>query len=74
MNRYRLRLWIPPEQLQRYYSGAAQMVNARSLDGLRIQFPARVLRNFVTRDGISGLFELVCDDQHRFVDFLRLGD
>jgi hypothetical protein len=74
MNRYRLRLSISPAELQRYYSGEAQMVNARSITGLRIQFPARVLRAFVTRNGVFGLFELICDEDHRFVDFLRIGD
>lgn len=72
MHRYRLWLSIPPDELQRYYAGEAQRVNARSVTGLQIQFPARVLRSFVTPEGITGLFELTCDQDYRFVDLRRI--
>ena len=50
-----------------WYKGTARVVVARSVEGLTVQFPASVLQQFVTLDGIHGSFRLTYDDNHRFV-------
>ncbi|MFA5530377.1 MAG: DUF2835 family protein [Thiohalomonadaceae bacterium] len=71
MNEIRLRLHILPEQLLAWYRGDAAEVRAVAVDGRRVRFPARVLRPFVTREGIRGEFVLRYDAQSRFVDIRR---
>ncbi|MGD8430522.1 MAG: DUF2835 domain-containing protein [Ectothiorhodospiraceae bacterium] len=66
------RLSISADELRRYYGGAARDVLARTIDGRTVRFPARVLRPFVTRDGVSGVFRLRYDDQGRFLDIVRV--
>ncbi len=70
----RLRLDIPHRLFRHYYAGRVQAVQARSLDGLRVQFPAAALRPHLRHDGIHGLFELEFDTRHRFVALRRIGD
>lgn len=59
-------LVITPEEYQRMYAGIAKHVSARSVDGRRVQFPANILRPFVTRDGIRGRFVIRFSDDNRF--------
>jgi hypothetical protein len=59
-------LVIAPEEYQRLYAGTAQHVSARSIDGRRVQFPANILRPFVTREGIRGRFMIHFSDDNRF--------
>lgn len=73
MNAILLDLVITPEEFQRLYQGSADTVHARSLDGRRIQFPANILRPFVTHLGIRGRFQILFDEQHRFQGIQRLG-
>lgn len=53
-----LSLSLSHEELLRYYGGDAAVVAARSLDGRRVRFPARLLRPFVNYDGVHGLFRI----------------
>lgn len=61
-----VRLHILPEEFQRLYAGAAKEVSARSLDGLRVRFPANILRPYITHAGISGTFAIHFSDENRF--------
>lgn len=61
-----VQLNIPPEQFQRLYEGVAKTVNARSLDGRNVNFPANILRPFVTHSGIVGTFAIHFSDENRF--------
>ncbi|MES9870333.1 MAG: DUF2835 domain-containing protein [Sedimenticola sp.] len=70
--RIRFHLAIPADSYLRYYRGDAQVVSAVSEDGRRVEFPATALRQFVSRDGIYGYFELVIDRNNKLVELLRL--
>ncbi len=73
MPRLRLRLAISPRQYRHYYTGRVQAVQARSEEGLRVQFPAGALRPHLDHGGIHGLFELEFDARQRFVALRRIG-
>ncbi len=70
----RFALKIPGDVYLSYYQGAARTVVVNSFDGRRIQFPANVLQQFVTRDGIQGVFEMEFDKDNKFVNIRRVGD
>lgn len=46
----------------------------KSFDGRNIQFPAKVLQQFVTREGVNGTFEMEFDVNNKFVAIRRIGD
>ncbi len=61
-----VRLSISPERFQAYYQGVVEYVRATADDGRTVQFPARVLRPFLTYQGIQGTYEIVCDAKLKF--------
>lgn len=61
-----VQLNIPADEFQRLYEGTAKTVNARSLDGRTVKFPASILRPFVTYSGISGTFAIHFTEENRF--------
>ncbi|MDB6022895.1 MAG: hypothetical protein JWQ04_2752 [Pedosphaera sp.] len=65
MIRYEFHLRITAEQYLDYYRGTARHVIVRCTTGQNVQFPASLLQQFVTTDGIMGAFALTCDDQLR---------
>jgi hypothetical protein len=65
MRFYEFHLRITPEQYLDYYRGTARYVVARCTTGQNVQFPASLLQQFVTLDGIRGDFTLTCDDDLR---------
>lgn len=65
MNRYEFQLRISAEQYLDYYRGRVRHVVARCVGGQTVQFPASLLQQFVTPDGIHGNFVLTCDGQHK---------
>jgi len=65
MNRYEFHLRLTSDQYLEYYRGTARHVVVRCMSGQNVQFPASLLQQFVTTDGISGTFALTCDDQHK---------
>jgi hypothetical protein len=68
------RLSLTAEQIRSYYEGVARQVVVRASDGRRVQFPAQWLRRFVTMNGVNGLFEMRFGDDHKLIDFRRVGD
>lgn len=72
--RLRFRLHIPPDELARFYQGAASSVIARAEDGRNVQFPANALRPFVTRSGVHGRFELELGAGQRLRALRRISD
>ena len=54
MNRYEFHLRISAEQYLDYYRGSARHVLVRCTTGQRVQFPAGLLQQFVTAEGIHG--------------------
>lgn len=66
MNAVEVNLYISPDEYQRWYQGSAKHVHATTVDGRSVQFPAPILRSFVTREGIRGRFRIHFDTQNRF--------
>jgi hypothetical protein len=69
-----VRLEISSERFQAYYQGVVEYVVARSTDGRTIQFPARVLRPFISYQGIQGTFEITFDASMKFQSIRRAKD
>ena len=72
VNEIYLHLKISPEKYLAYYQGIAKDVVTTSIDGRTIQFPARILRPFLTHDGICGKFILYYDDKGKFVSIKKI--
>jgi hypothetical protein len=72
MQRYVFTLNISPEELLDYYRGTAPDVLARCASGVVIQFPASLLKAFVSSTGIHGNFLLTCEDNHKGAKLQRL--
>jgi hypothetical protein len=53
------------------YRGDARHVVARDVAGRTIQLPAGLLRQFVTREGIQGVFIIRVDGNNKLVDIQR---
>ncbi len=72
METVRVFLRIPPRRYQAYYGGLVDVVVAQAADGRTVQFPARVLRPFVTQKGIEGMFEITFSSHKRFHSIVRV--
>jgi hypothetical protein len=73
MKRFEFHLDISAERYLDYYRGAVQQAIVRCASGQTIQFPAAMLKAFITPSGIHGDFVLTCDDNHRGARLQRLG-
>lgn len=73
MPRYEFHLQISAEQFLRVYQGTASHLVVRATTGQRVQLPAARFRPFVTPDGVSGHFVLVCDENHKCLELQRIG-
>ena len=69
---FRFKLDILPEEYVSYYKGAARWVVAKAYEGETVRFPASFLREFVSEDGVSGVFEMVIDDSDKLISLRRL--
>ena len=65
-------LVIAADEYLRVYAGSARQVSTISVDGRRVSFPANILRQFVTRDGIRGRFLIQFDNDNRFHSVRKL--
>jgi len=65
-------LSISTEEMQRYYRGEASSVIVLSDKGLRLQFPARLLRSFVGPSGVNGRFEIEYDDEGKLLGLRQI--
>ncbi|SFL08596.1 Protein of unknown function [Nitrosomonas aestuarii] len=63
---------ISPQKLFYYYQGVASTIVTKTTDGRIIRFPAKILRSVVQADGVRGIFELVLDENHKFVSITRV--
>jgi len=66
MAEIRFKIDISSEEYKAYYAGVARNVIVRSLDGKVVQFPANVLRPYLSHTGVKGLFALEYDENNRF--------
>lgn len=59
---------ISAGDILQYYKGMATTVSARALDGRNVQFPAKLLRPFMTYSGVCGRFIITYDTHGKFQD------
>ncbi len=67
----RFTLHISAHEYQQYYSGSVRNVVVSANDGRIIQFPANILRPFISHDGIHGEFVIEFDDSNKFVSIKK---
>jgi hypothetical protein len=72
MRRFQFRHDLTAAACEQYYRGQVSQVVARSTDGTAIQFPALLLKPFVSLNGVHGLFTLTCDDDGKNSNLQRL--
>ena len=72
--RLRVMLKIPAHKLLYYYEGEVNTVAARTIDGRIIHFPPNILRSVVQSDGVYGTFDLLFDENNKFVSISRVTD
>ena len=65
-------LWLTPEQYQHYYAGDVYYVQATAIDGRQIRFPANILRQVVSHDGVRGRFVIEFDWSGKFQRICRI--
>jgi len=68
----RFSIRIPSDEYLKYYQGMARSVHTTSEDGRSINFPANILQQFLTHDGIHGYFALQYDDNGKFSSIKRI--
>ncbi len=73
MRTYTFHLDLSAEQLLAIYQGSARQVRVQGRDGSSLQFPAVLLRPFVTPAGVQGDFVLTCGDDFRGARLARQG-
>ena len=62
---------ISSDEITRWYAGEAHIVHAKSVDGRRVHFPANILRQFVTHQGVQGLFRISYSAEGKFIGITR---
>lgn len=65
---------ISSDEYLKYYSGSARSISTRDIYGRSVHFPAGILQKFVTRQGISGVFEIFFDQVGKFSSVERLSE
>lgn len=65
-------LAISTDEYARFYKGQANNVICTAKDGRTIQFPAAVLRQFLTHEGIYGEFKISFSSDNRFTSIHKL--
>jgi hypothetical protein len=72
MMRFEFHLNISSQRYLDYYRGTAKQVVAKCKNGATVRFPASLLIQFVTNNGIHGDFVLTCDDSNKGAQLQRL--
>jgi len=62
---------IAPEEMVRWYAGEANIVRATAIDGRKVKFPANILKPFVTREGVRGVFCIKYSAAGKFLSISR---
>ncbi|MEH6825023.1 MAG: DUF2835 domain-containing protein [Motiliproteus sp.] len=72
MQKITVDLQVSADEYLKFYRGQASVVTCRARDGRRIQFPVKILNPYLTREGVSGSFEIQFDAQGKFVAIDRI--
>ena len=67
MKHYYFVLQLTAAQFHQYYRGEVRTVTVRAHTGQWLNFPAEHLRRYLTHSGVSGEFELITDNNHKFI-------
>jgi uncharacterized protein YqjF (DUF2071 family) len=65
-------LKLSRDRVLEYYRGQAFRVQTMSIDGRSVEFPAVLLRQFVTEEGVKGIFEINFDEDNKLVSMRRI--
>ena len=65
-------LKLTPEEFLEYYQRTKHYVRVKTYQGYSIQFKAEHLRQWITRNGIDGVFQINFDDSNRFVSLVQI--
>jgi len=71
---YRFRMKLTARECQEYYKGLFTSVQVLTHTGLRLQLPAHHIRTFVTPQGVEGYFELLLDNNNKFISLQKIGN
>ena len=71
MNRYEFELRLSSEKFLDFYRGRARNVSVQCSTGQTVQFPANLLRKFVSPEGVHGRFVLTCDANNKLIGLER---
>lgn len=74
MHTVRFSIALSADRYLAYYKGLARAVVVKAHDGRTVQFPADVLRPFLTHEGVYGEFELRFDEGRKFLGIARVED
>lgn len=67
-------LRISEQELLKFYRGHARNVVATDAQGKSMAFPIEVIRPFVTKEGVYGRFEMIVDDNFKFISIKKVSD
>lgn len=70
--KWHFKLKISSERYLEYYKGVVRSVSVMTKEGQRMEFPANVLRPFVTQDGVEGDFVVECDNDNKFISIKKI--
>ena len=74
VKKLRFNIYISYDEYEKYYQGIARNVRVRTDNGQTIVFPANRLQPFLTHDGINGHFEIVFDEDNKFVQLRQVSN
>ncbi|MCG8315315.1 MAG: DUF2835 domain-containing protein [Pseudomonadales bacterium] len=72
MRSVQVSIHISKEEYLKWYQGSASSVMATTSQGKTVRFPASILQPFVTREGVSGTFSIIFDDNNKFKEIRRI--
>lgn len=65
-------LKISKQSYLQYYQGSANSIVVKDVSGKIIRFPASMVREFVTHNGIHGIFCIKYDENHKFISIEQI--
>lgn len=69
---FQFSLYISTDDYMAYYEGSVKHVLVSTYSGIKLKFPASILRQFLTHDGIKGSFEMEVDQNYKFQSIRRI--
>lgn len=65
-------LQLTYDQFLQVYQGNAKNISVIADDGRRIVFPARNIQSFLSKDGISGYFQMSLTSENKFINLKKI--